>query len=289
MSTYSHSFSIVEEPGDGRDTFIVETIKRGISEGCTIIIILPSEESSPNTMVNSLAKKGLQDVWSYIDRGLLAILDRDFENSGSHPKLWAKGLLERYSSFEADDTIVDKSNCHCILAISTTKVFSDTNAKNSFEKLRIHERQIEKRFIDIPVESIHCFDAQSFAKLSLKDIINILDFYEYVVYQGGIYTYWHKSMILELMNKALDRVLGPGSANLVLKTLKLVYKLDAADIIVSRPELFEGKLQKLLGVAANEVLDAIKREVTSELLYLHNSENNGDNDDKHSTNMRLLK
>lgn len=50
----------------------------------------------------------------------------------------------------------------------------------------------------------------------------------------------------EAMMAAMDSWLGPDTTRLVLKTLKLVYKIDE-DEIRKQPELFEEKLVKILG------------------------------------------
>ena len=52
--------------------------------------------------------------------------------------------------------------------------------------------------------------------------------------------------ILESIKNSLEQHLGDGSAYLVFKTLKLVYRIDEDDAI-RRPEILEEKLEKMLG------------------------------------------
>ncbi len=52
---------------------------------------------------------------------------------------------------------------------------------------------------------------------------------------------------------ALERLLGSETANLVLKTLKHVYKIDE-QTIRSNPALFEEKIRRMLGEPTAEII-----------------------------------
>jgi hypothetical protein len=99
-------------------------------------------------------------------------------------------------------------------------------------------------------------------------MIQILDCHEFIAYQGGARVQWHPYMILELITRAIDDTLGPGSSNLILKTLELVYHFDTNKILL-QPEEFEDKLRKILGIAAEAIMDQLRTEIVNELSYLH--------------------
>jgi hypothetical protein len=58
---------------------------------------------------------------------------------------------------------------------------------------------------------------------------------------------------LEAVKDNLEERLGVGGAELVFKTLKLVYKIDEEDII-RHPELLGKKLEKLLGSSTTQLV-----------------------------------
>jgi response regulator RpfG family c-di-GMP phosphodiesterase len=72
-----------------------------------------------------------------------------------------------------------------------------------------------------------------------------------------------KEVVVEAIIAAMDRRLGPDTTRLVQKTLKLVYKIDE-DKIREQPELFEEKLEKLLGdrtvkIITNDASKALRK------------------------------
>ena len=102
-------------------------------------------------------------------------------------------------------------------------------------------------------------------------MIHVLDYHEYVVYKGGVHAKWHPCMILAAVKKSIDSTLGLGSYDLLIKTIKLIYHYDPVgdhNLLMSRPELFEGILPRMLGSSADKVLGRIQKEITSELSYL---------------------
>jgi hypothetical protein len=258
----SHNFCVVGESDDSRSTFVFDAINQGISEGSAIIL---ASESNPGEVIEMLERKGLH-ARDYIIRGILTILDKDLVYSIAETELDAGPLLNRWISLISD--VGKKSGCQRVLAIGTAKVFFDTH---NLEKLMAYERWIGKRFENIMLEAVCCFDANSFSNLSLKNIIYFLNYHEYTIYQNGVYVQWQPNMILTLINKAIDNALGQGASVILLKTLELVYHIES-DKIVSQPELFEDKLQKILGKTADTVLQRIKKEITAELSYLRNVE-----------------
>jgi hypothetical protein len=65
----------------------------------------------------------------------------------------------------------------------------------------------------------------------------------------------------------MDRALGAGSATLIFRTLKLIYKIDS-DQIISRPQLLEDMLRKVIGekaadVALKSISDETKKMIQS--------------------------
>jgi hypothetical protein len=150
-------------------------------------------------------------------------------HSAAETGLEAERLLERWLALVSD--FQKKSGRSSILAIGPGSVFFESN---NLEKLIEYERQIGKKVGDIPIDSVCYFDADSFSNLGLSKIIQFLNYHEYTIYRGGLYVQWQPSMMLEIINKAIDCVLGSGASALLLRTLKLVYSIDY-DTIPSQP------------------------------------------------------
>lgn len=262
MSENTHSFCIVEESDDSRSTFIIETVSRAISDGHAVIL---ASELDPRQTIEMLEKKGF-DATQYIDRGVLTVLDNASAYSIADTQLDAGKLLYRWIALISD--IKEKSGCQGIVVIGTPKLFIDTN---NVDKLMIYERQIGRR-LNMPLEAVCCYDAVAFSKLGFTNMIRFLNYHEYTIYQGGVYLQWQPSIILRIIDRAIDDALGPGTSRLLLKTLKLIYNVDS-DSIVSQPELFEDILRKIFCKTASVVLDKIQKEITKELLYLRNLRN----------------
>ncbi|MDQ3967715.1 MAG: hypothetical protein M3275_04880 [Thermoproteota archaeon] len=71
---------------------------------------------------------------------------------------------------------------------------------------------------------------------------------------------------IDLIEEGLAEAVGKETSALVLKTLKLIYKIDR-DKIVSDPETFEEKIRKMLGKeAAAPVLRMIAERIKSEIV-----------------------
>lgn len=260
MGENTHSFCIVEESDDSKSIFLIETISRGIADGHAVIL---ASESDPQKTIEMLEKKGF-DAAQYISRRQLTVLDNASAYSIAGTQLDAEKLLHNWISLISN--IRERSSCQGVIVIGTPKLFLDTN---NVDKLMDYERQIGRKF-DIPLEAVCCYDAAAFSKLGFKNMIHYLDYHEYTIYQGGVYLQWQPSMILTIIDRAIDDALGPGTSSLLLKTLKLIYHADR-DSIVSQPELFEKMLQNVFGKTAGIVLDKIQKEITKELSYLRNS------------------
>jgi hypothetical protein len=234
-------------------------LKQGISEGSAIILAI---DSDPNEFTDLLKRNGF-DTKQLIDRGILTIFDKEAIYSIAETRLEAEPLKNKWFSLISD--IKKKSGCQSVMAIGTAKVFFDTN---NIEKLVDYEQKIGRSFGNIAIDAICYFDANTFSKLGLARIIHFLDYHEHVIYHGGIYLQWQPQMILEVINRSIDAVLGRGTSVLLEKMLKLVYHLDYDSVLLSKPELFEEHLRKMFGKSADMILARIQKEIVAHLSYL---------------------
>jgi hypothetical protein len=69
--------------------------------------------------------------------------------------------------------------------------------------------------------------------------------------------------------------LGPGSTVLLFQTLKTIHKLDQG-AIVTRPIVFEGSLQRVLGEdSAKAVIDCIFQQFSERISFVGNGDSTG--------------
>ena len=74
------------------------------------------------------------------------------------------------------------------------------------------------------------------------------------------YTEISGSLLLEAIDSGIENVLGPESARLILRTMKMIYSVDDSAIL-SNPKVFEEKLCKMLGHASASVLASISSQI----------------------------
>lgn len=77
---------------------------------------------------------------------------------------------------------------------------------------------------------------------------------------------WDSYRTISLIEEGMNDILGNESCKLIMKTLKLIYKIDEVEI-ARDPSRFEEKLIKVLGPDASEkVLDSIAKRFRKDIL-----------------------
>lgn len=110
-------------------------------------------------------------------------------------------------------------------------------------------------------------DLDAFAKLSFSELVSLVNSHYAIIHSGWSYREWHRSHTVSLVSDGIDKVLGKGTCRLIMKTLKLVYKLDEG-VFVSQPQLFEEKARLVLGDnLANFVFELVADVIRKELLF----------------------
>jgi len=158
-----------------------------------------------------------------------------------------------------------RSNFGGILAIGTAESFFE----QSIEHVRLvkYEEIIGKKF-HIPLEAVCCYSANAIAKLSLGELVTILNAHHSTIHSDSRYREWEPHMFIELAHKGIDRALGSELSSLIFKTMKLCYKVDDSQI-VSDPSLLEKMLLKVMGKnAADITLAHIKEEVKKSIAFV---------------------
>jgi len=151
-----------------------------------------------------------------------------------------------------------KSNFGGILAIGSAESFFEQPVEHS--RLVMYEEIIGKKF-HIPLEAVCCYGTNAISKLSLGELVAILNSHHSTIHNDCRYIEWEPRKFIELAHKGIDRALGSDLSKLIFKTMKLCYKVDDSQI-VSDPSVLERLLLKLMGKNAADITVAhIKEEV----------------------------
>lgn len=127
----------------------------------------------------------------------------------------------------------------------------------------IYDRAISNLSV---VEIICCYTDKTFRELGLSEIIGILDSHKFIIRSGWKQKAISRRLIVELVERGIDKALGTGTCSLIFKTLRLVYNMDAEDSMFMSPHRFETILSRIIGNRAGLVVDSVKQEIVSDLI-----------------------
>ena len=138
------------------------------------------------------------------------------------------------------------------------KAFTDSESQ---DRLVIYEEAILRSITELGgISVICCYLPESLKQLTFSNLMSIAAAHQCIMESGADHREISYFNLLGAIRDGVEDILGPGSARLIIQTMKIIYNLDE-DAIVSRPKVFEEKLRKVLGKAAQSVLDSISEKV----------------------------
>jgi hypothetical protein len=157
-----------------------------------------------------------------------------------------------------------------VIISSGTMAFSDSS---KLESLLAYEDGIRRTVAAVSMRKrplqqiICCYPAASIARMTPKYLFSIINSHQCTMGSDWSYKEWRPGDAIALIGRGMDRALGAGSATLIFRTLKLIYKIDS-DQIISRPQLLEDMLRKVIGekaadVALKSISDETKKMIQS--------------------------
>lgn len=240
-----------------------EQVSKYLSNGQAVIY---AAEIKPSRVVQQMSKiidqrvPSGEEIERYIEDGALTVIDKDEIYSNTN-QFDIDGLLQSWHSLVLKAK--RKSRHKGLLTIGAVSAFLQTN---NIDRLFEYENKIASQKIPKTIETICWYNEPDlFAKLRYSQVLSILKAHDATIHDGWSYRQWYADTIIGCVRDGIDKTLGNGSSNLILKTLKLVYNLDK-EIIISRPELFEEKLIKMIGEDTTEyifgiITDTIRKEM----------------------------
>jgi hypothetical protein len=165
-----------------------------------------------------------------------------------------KDLLEPVIS-----SIQKEKQKHVIAVGSHSHLFKD------FKQLIKYERSLS-RLLKKCRMFVCCYTQKHLAALSAPVLINLVSCHTHSLHKGCIFRPWQEEDIIRIIGSGIDAALGSGMSRIILKTLKMVYRMDTHDII-SNPERFESILGRVLCRWKDKVMQSIREAMISQMQY----------------------
>jgi hypothetical protein len=204
-----------------------------------------------------------------ISKGFLTVVnsDRIYESCGADyealVKFWNTGSLEASQRTEG-------TSKGTILISSPNSYFKN----DQHHTFMMFEDAMGKTFSTSTI-MICWYTRNWLSNLSLASLIKILTTHKCTIHNGWRYKEWTENEIISVVRDGIDMELGPGSTVLLFQTLKTIHKLDQ-DAIVTRPIVFEGSLQRVLGEdSAKAVIDCIFQQFSERISFVGNGDSTG--------------
>lgn len=242
---------------------IYRAVKNYLSKG--FAVIYSAEQASSIQVLQKLTQTGiLPDAEDYVQSGLLRIIDGNIvrRQKSQHN---ATDLAELLFSVAAETR--RKSDAKRVVVLCNADFLlqnGDYSKQIDFEEAI--NRRFESNGEKQEEEIICCYNYAKIENLSLSHLIKLVNAHTSIVRKDWEYYKWYPSMVMEIITRGIEKPLDFKTAQLILKTLKLIYKIDE-NTIISNPIVFEETLQKVLGDnAAVMVLSSIKEEAKRRIM-----------------------
>lgn len=246
-----HSLCLVEGNDDKGHPALYDKISQYASQNYAVIYAV---ENDATRAVRHMGRHGVE-VETLVESGALTIVDRNSMYSVEKTDLEGHALLDSWHSLMLK--VKKRSSCNGILAIGSAETFFEHAGGPC--KLVKYEEMVGKKF-QIPLEAICCYSKNAIARMSLVELVAILNAHHSTIH-GDRYKEWSPHRIIELARKGLDGALGNELSGLIFKTMKLCYKVGD-DNIISNPPVLEEMMERIMGKSAAEItLAHIKEEI----------------------------
>jgi hypothetical protein len=284
---------------------IFAQIAQYLSQGHTVVYITDAETTR---LFYYLAKQGIA-VEDCIEQCLLVIFSRSHfndvllrtrksKNAAKHrtksqdkrKERTLKNVIERHIGQEnkkVDRSAKGANNVHIFIINPVSLMPPASSGDNNMEAesrdvaasrhrpdgrlLADHESFVDT--IAKNLSDVFCFyDECSLSSASLHDLLYVLKVHENTLHAGWLQNELQQDRIIDVIRFSLDKSLGAGTGKLVLGTMKLIYKVNAEQDILNKPERFEDVLQRILGAAAAGVIQTVKQDIVRQIRFDFNLE-----------------
>jgi hypothetical protein len=239
-----------------------EKIEIYLSQGYAVIYIV---ENDITTAVINLSKACSLEIEEYIEKGALTIVDANSFYSPSETKFDWELLLAQWQKVISSVSKKGRFKRVMVMGMPPAAVF---DSKENQLKLIEYEEQVAKHY-DGSLQVFCCYKKEMIDKLSLGYLLRLLAAHQDTAIGGNNNQVSFGPDIqrtIDIIEEGLTEALGKETCEIVLRTLKLIYKIDR-DKILRNPENFEEKTRRILGKeAADSVLGIIAERIKREIV-----------------------
>lgn len=262
LMNHPHTMHVSREPSGSFELAIYRAINDYLSKGYAVVYSAKAV-SAMRTLKKMKQSNTVNDVEDYIENKMLTIIDG--ETTSPQSKKFSTTQLVDFLFYAALDArrksgrkkVIVISNPDSPLEGAQDYVNAIESEKAIIAKFDENEKKVKGK-----VEIICCYNSAMMGKISFPYLIQIANAHgEKLGRDWKTYSTWYPSSIVDMIVSGIEKSLDTRTAKLILKTFKLVYKMDEK-MIVSNPATFEDTLIKLVGNnAARIILESIKEEV----------------------------
>jgi hypothetical protein len=205
----------------------------------------------------------IPNVNRLVKSGSLTIFDRDtateMKVKFSGEKLrskWKSIVLEKHSASRQQRKKKVAAICPSFPLLLNNQYY---RALLGFEKVLQTEQ-------DVDGEAVCFCTCDSLMALSCSELIEYLMLHNFTIHANMAYHEVRCQRIVSLIMQAIGNMAGKATAELTLKTLKIIYRMDGSEI-AANPYRFEEILKRLFGKSALSFLEETKRLMVSDVLF----------------------
>ena len=259
-------------------------IRKYISQGYLVIYAAECNTSIQSTVEN-MVQNGINAA-NLIKESSLIITNSNTIYS-IDKAINAKMILQSLKSFVFDflrknDNNISLTKGKKIVTIATPEGFFERGKYSlylDYEKLLACDDDNNNNTVvngefnnDILLEGICCYNTKLIEKLSFSDLISLFNTHSYTIHSGCIYREWDQEKILEVIHRAVIKVMGEVSEKIMFKVLEIVFNTND-DYIILKPDLFESRVRKMVGQkVADIVFSSVSREFMKQVTFSHDAE-----------------
>jgi len=247
--------------------YFYEKIVHFLSQGYAVIYVV---ESDITKAVINLSKTCAIEIEEYIEKGALTLIDANSFYSPSETRFDWELLVAQWQKVISS---VSKRGMFKRVMVMGMPHAAFFDSRENQQKLIEYEEQVAKHY-DGGVQVFCCYTKELIDKLPLGYLLRLLAAHQNTASSSnennnqGSFGRNNQNIprTIDLIEEGLTEALGKETCALVMKTLKLIYKIDR-NKIVRDPENFEEKIRRMIGEeTADSVMRIIAERIKAEIV-----------------------
>lgn len=259
--TYSHTIAFPSE----QDFFpeLYERINKNLERGVPVVYGLEPVQtrSSATRILNRMEKMGVNNARKSTKDGQLTLLDADgvYYMAGIDTGKIKKKWITTFSQYEK--TNGSKKDKPVLAIFSPDSYFT----RDYIDPFVYFEKHMAKD-LDYPVELLCWYKQKWLDELSFSQMMHVLTSHRYVVHNDWKYEPVEQKELLDAIEGSVEKELGEEAFVLMMETMRTRFHFTK-DEIMSRPEVFEDLMKRMLRKDGNRVVSAISKALKANVSF----------------------